>query len=69
MYYFKGDVGGFGISSKFTASALSTIGYKFSENWNTTLGIKLLYTDYDKNNYLWKMLQYGLLLSFGYMIN
>ena len=67
MTYLKGDVGGFGISSKFTGSFLWTLGYKFSEQWNTNLGFKYVYTDYDKDNFLWKASQYGILLSFGYM--
>jgi len=67
LMYLKGDVGGFGISSNFTGLILWTIGYKFTENLNTTLGFKYLYVDYDKDNFLWKMSQYGMLLSFGYM--
>ena len=66
MLYLKGDVGGFGIVSKFTGSLLWTIGYKFSENWNTNIGFKYLYTDYEKDEFVWKMSQYGMLLSFGY---
>jgi len=65
--YFKGDVGGFGISSKFTGMILGVAGYRFTDNWNATLGFKYLYMDYDKDNFLWKVNQYGLLLSFGYI--
>jgi hypothetical protein len=65
--YFKGDVGGFGVSSKFTGSVLSGAGYKFCEHWNTSLGLKYLYINYDKNYYLWKVNQYGLLISVGYI--
>jgi hypothetical protein len=67
--YIKGDIGGFGISSHFTGMILGVAGYKFSDNWNSTLGFKYLYMNYDKDNYLWKMNQYGLLLSVGYMFN
>jgi len=69
LTYIKGDVGGFGLVSKLTSSILWTVGYKITENWNTTLGFKYLYTNYDKNNFLWKMSQYGMLLSFGYVFN
>jgi hypothetical protein len=65
--YFKGDVGGFGVSSKFTSSALAGAGYKFSSNWNASLGLKYLYINYDKDYYLWKVNQYGLLISVGYL--
>jgi hypothetical protein len=68
MLYFIGDVGGFGISSKFTGSILGTCGYKFTENWNVTMGLRYLYLDYDKDYYLIKMSQYGLVISFGYML-
>ncbi|MDD5362245.1 MAG: hypothetical protein PHN88_08940 [Ignavibacteria bacterium] len=65
--YLKGDVGGFGVSSKFTGSLLGGAGYKITEHFNTTLGIKYLYINYDKDYYLWKVNQYGLLISAGYM--
>jgi hypothetical protein len=63
--YFKGDLGGLG--SKFTTMILGVAGYKFSENWNTTIGFKYLYMNHNKDNYLWRVNQYGLLLSAGYM--
>jgi hypothetical protein len=63
--YAKTAFGGFGISSKYTGLYAFTTGYKFSEHWNTSIGFKYLYTNYDKNNLLWKMTQYGLLLSVG----
>jgi hypothetical protein len=68
MLYLKGDAGGFGVSSNFTGSILWTIGYKFTKNWNTNIGFKYIYTDYEKDDFLWKMSQYGMLLSFGYRL-
>lgn len=67
LTYLKGDVGGFGLSSKFTGSVLWTLGYKFTKHWNTSLGFKYVYTDYNKDNFLWKASSYGILISFGYM--
>jgi hypothetical protein len=67
LTYFKGDFGGFGVSSKFTSSIIWTIGYKFTEHWNTNLGVKYLYINYDKDNFLWNVSQYGTLLSAGYV--
>ena len=69
MMYIKGDLGGFGVSSKFTGSLVWTVGYKFTENWNSNIGVKYLYVDYNKDNFLWKVSQYGMLFSFGYMFN
>jgi hypothetical protein len=63
--YFKGDLGGLG--SKFTGMILGVAGYKFSENWNSTVGFKYLYMNHNKDNYLWRVNQYGLLLSVGYL--
>lgn len=68
MLYFIGDVGGFGISSKFTGSILGTCGYKFTEHWNINLGLRYLYLNYDKDYYLMKMSQYGIVFSFGYIL-
>ena len=54
-------------SSKFTGSVLWTIGYKFNEIWNSNLGFKYLYVDYDKDSFLRKISEFGSLLSFGYI--
>jgi hypothetical protein len=66
--YLKGDVGGFGVSSKFTWLLMGVGGYRFSYHWNTTLGFKWLGTNYDKDYYLWNASQYGVVLSFGYQL-
>ena len=64
--YLRSDFGGFGVSSSWNFMILGGFGYAFNPNWNTSLGIKNIGLDYDKDNYKWNVNQYGLFLSFGY---
>jgi len=64
--YFKGDAGGFGVSSDFTTALLGGVGYNFAKHWNTTLAIKALYLNYNVDNYVYDLWQYGPGLSIGY---
>ncbi|MCX6159934.1 MAG: hypothetical protein NTV87_01175 [Ignavibacteriae bacterium] len=66
--YLKGDIGGFGVSSKFTSVFIWGIGYRFDDHWNTSFGLKNMYIDYNKNSFVWNVWQYGLLLSVGYKL-
>lgn len=66
--YFKGDVGGFGISSKFTWLLAGLGGYRFADHWQASVGFKALGVNYDKDYYLWNATTYGTLLSFGYRL-
>jgi hypothetical protein len=63
--YVKGDIGGFGAASDWTSVFMWGFGYKFAENWNTTLGFKRMYIDYSKDKFIWSVSQYGLLISIG----
>ncbi len=65
--YLRTDFGGFGANSQYTFNILGGFGYKFSPNWNTSLGLKNLSVDYDKDNYRFNLNQYGLILSIGYV--
>lgn len=65
--YVRSDFGGFGANSQYTFMFLGGFGYKFAPNWNTTLGVKDLSVDYNKDNYLFNLNQYGLILSIGYV--
>lgn len=69
MGYLKCDAGGLGISSKFTSSFIGSLGYKFNKHWNSNIGFKYLYTNYDREYILWNVSQYGAILSFGYIMN
>jgi hypothetical protein len=66
--YLRGDIGGFGAASDFTSVFMWGIGYKFDEHWNTSFGIKSLYTNYDQEKIVWDVWQTGLLLSVGYRL-
>lgn len=65
--YIRSDFGGFGANSEYTFMILGGFGYKFTPNWNTTLGFKDLSVDYNKDNFLFNLNQYGLVLSIGYV--
>ncbi len=64
--YVKMDFGGFGVSSDWTLMALAGCGYKFNQNWNTSLGIKYLGLEYNKDNLYLNVDEYGLALTLGY---
>jgi len=59
------DIGGFGAGSKISTQAFAAVGYNWSEKISTALGYRVLYTDYDKDNFLYKTTQYGPYLSLG----
>lgn len=64
--YFKADIGGFTASSDWTTMFVWAFGYKFSDHWNGSMGVKELYIDYDKDKFMWNVSQYGLLFTIGY---
>lgn len=64
--YFKFDVGGFGVNSQFEMNFVGGVGYRFSRNWDMSLGYKQLGVDYHKTANVWDVIQYGFLLSVGY---
>jgi hypothetical protein len=64
--YLRSDFGGFGANSNWSFMMVGGFGYKFNPNWNTSLGLKYLGVDYEKEKFLFKVNQYGLLLSLGY---
>lgn len=65
--FVKTDFGGFGANSDWTYMLLGGFGYKFAPNWNTSLGLKYLGTDFEKEKFQFKVNQYGLALSIGYL--
>ncbi len=64
--YVKMDFGGFGANSDWTLMALAGCGYKFNQNWNTSLGIKYLGLEYNKDDLYLNVDEYGLALTLGY---
>jgi len=67
----KGDVGGFGVGSKFSWEALAAINYDFyvhnNVTWSGMIGYKALYVDYSKGegltHYEYDMTTYGPVLG------
>jgi hypothetical protein len=66
--YGKLDIGGLGFASDFTSVFMWGMGYRFDEHFNTSLGLKTMYVNYDNGDFAWKVLQYGFLLSVGYRL-
>ncbi|MBK8983664.1 MAG: hypothetical protein IPM38_15445 [Ignavibacteria bacterium] len=64
--YLRSDFGGFGANSEYCFMILGGFGYKFNPNINTSLGIKNLSVDYNKDDKRFNLNQYGLILSLGY---
>lgn len=65
--YVRSDFGGFNVNSAYTFMFLGGFGYKFSVNWNSTLGVKYLGVDYNKDSRRVNLNHYGLVLSLGYI--
>lgn len=62
----QADVGGFGVSSKFTWSLLSTVNYIFTDNFSVSAGYKVLGVDYRKNGHVYDVRFSGPVLGLTY---
>jgi hypothetical protein len=60
-----GDVGGFGVGSKFTTQGLVAVGYRWTDNISTSIGYRALYTDYDKRGTVYKTTLHGIFMGLG----
>lgn len=60
------DVGGFGVGSDFTAQGFLAVGYNWTEKISTALGYRAIYTDYDKNGFVYNVTQHGLYSSVAF---
>ena len=63
---FRGDIGGFGIGSKFAWQAQANVGYRFSKLFQTTIGYRYISVDYDKNDFLYDIDTYGGVIRLGF---
>ena len=61
-----GDVGGFGVGSRFTAQGLVTIGYRWTNSISTALGYRAIYTDYRNDGFTYRTTQHGVFSSIAY---
>ena len=60
------DIGGFGVSSDFTANGFATVGYNWTEKISTAIGYRALYTDYNDDGFVYDVTQHGVYTSIGF---
>lgn len=60
------DVGGFGVSSDFTAHGFASVGYNWTEKISTAIGYRALYTDYDDDGFVYDATQHGVFTSIAF---
>lgn len=60
-----GDVGGFDVGSKFTSQGFATIGYNWTKTISTAIGYRVIYTDYDKDGFVFDTTEQGIFTSLG----
>jgi len=63
---FRGDIGGFGIGSKFAWQMQANAGYRFSKLFQATIGYRYISVDYDKDNFLYDIDTYGAVVRLGF---
>lgn len=61
----KGDIGGFGVGADLTWQAYGGLGYQLTKNIHTEIGYRYLYTDYNKDGFLYQVAQSGAQMSVG----
>jgi len=61
-----GDVGGFGVSSKITAQGFLAVGYMWTPSISSAIGYRAIYTDYEKDGFVYDVTQHGAFLSVAY---
>ncbi len=62
----KADIGGFGVSSDFLWSAQATLGYQFTDWFNTEIGYRYYDTDYKNGGFTYDLAMGGLFLGFNF---
>ncbi|WP_258601254.1 hypothetical protein [Mesorhizobium sp. AR10] len=60
------DIGGFGVSSDFTAQGFAAVGYNWTPTISTALGYRVLYTDYQDGGFSYNVTQHGLFSSVAF---
>lgn len=70
LFQVRGDVGGFGVASKFTWQLQGYAGYRFSKLFQLSAGYRVASIDYNKGegrkNFLFDMIIFGPVLRFGF---
>lgn len=60
------DVGGFGVSSKFTAQGFASLGYMWTPSISSAIGYRAIYTDYEDGGFVYDVTQHGVFTSIAY---
>jgi len=70
LFQFRGDLGGFGVGSKFTWQFQAYAGYKFTKVFQLTAGYRYMSMDYDKgtdtSRFIYDVDTFGPEISFGF---
>jgi hypothetical protein len=70
IYQFRGDIGGFGIGSKFAWQVQAYAGYRFSKLFQLTGGYRVISVDYDKGSgqdrFLYDINTFGPVVRLGF---
>lgn len=61
-----GDVGGFGVGSRFTTQGFASVGYRWTDSISTALGYRAIYTDYRNDGFTYRATQHGVFSSIAY---
>ena len=59
------DVGGFDVGSNLTAQGFAAVGYNWTKTISTAIGYRAIYTDYEKDGFVYDMTQQGVFTSLG----
>lgn len=60
-----GDIGGFDVGSNLTAQGFAAVGYNWTKTISTALGYRVIYTDYEKDGFVFDTTQQGVFTSLG----
>ena len=60
-----GDVGGFGVGSNFTTQGFAAVGYNWTKTISTSIGYRVIYTDYKDGGFVYDVTQHGLFTGLG----
>jgi len=70
LFQFRGDIGGFNIGSSLTWQLQGLVGYRFTKLFQTTLGYRVISTDYDNGSgadrFRYDMTTSGPVIKFGF---
>jgi len=60
------DVGGFGVGSDFTSQGFVSVGYMWTKSVSTAIGYRAIYTNYDKDGFVYDTTMHGPFASLAF---